>query len=118
MLVLEGAEGALPDAVLVRRLPRCADVDRLRALLDEGGEAGGLEARPVIRDERDRADLAGLASGPTRIARKRKPCKRSFPNRLRHCLIRTPVVALAVLQLPSSTGFVVDRGNRMPVGLT
>ena len=25
--------------------------------------------------------------------------------------------ALAVLQLPSSTGFVVDRGNRMPVGL-
>ena len=71
----------------------------------------------VIRDERDRADLAGLASGPTRIARKRKPCKRSFPNRLRHCLIRTPDVALAVLQLPSSTGFVVDRGNRMPVGL-
>ena len=62
VLVLEGAEGALPDAVLVRRLPPCADVDRLRALLDEGGEAGGLEAWPVIRDERDRADLAGLAS--------------------------------------------------------
>jgi len=63
VLVLEGAEGALPDAVLVRRLPRCADVDRLRALLDEGGEAGGLEAWPVIRDERDRADLAGLGIG-------------------------------------------------------
>ncbi|MGB8352008.1 MAG: hypothetical protein WCE47_16405 [Gaiella sp.] len=48
---------------LVRRLPPCADVDRLRALLDEGGEAGGLEAWPVIRDERDRADLAGLGVG-------------------------------------------------------
>ena len=92
-------------------------MDRLRARLDEGGEAGGLEAWPVIRDERDRADLAGLASGPTRIARKRKPCKRSFPQAppLPHTDASS---ALAVLQLPSSTGFVVDRGNRMPVGLT
>lgn len=43
-------------------------MDRLRALLDEGGEAGGLEARPVIRDERDRADLAGLGVGAEQLS--------------------------------------------------
>ena len=67
-----------------------------------------------IEVKNDRAKTT-RAAGPTRIARKRKPRKRPFPNRLRHGLIRTPVVALAVLQLPSSAGFVVDRGNGMPV---
>ena len=59
VLVLERAEGALADAVLVRALAAGADVDQLRSPLDAGGEADRLEAGAVIGDERDRADLAG-----------------------------------------------------------
>ena len=58
VLVFQGAEGAFADTVLVRRVPPGADVDQLRPLLDVGGETSGLEARPVIGDERYRANLA------------------------------------------------------------
>ena len=58
LLVLQGAEGAFADTVLVRRVPPGADVDQLGPLLDVGGETSGLEARPVVGGERDRADLA------------------------------------------------------------
>ena len=58
MLVLQRAEGALADAVLVRALAAGADVDQLRPLLDVGGEANRLEAGAVVRDVSDRADLA------------------------------------------------------------
>ena len=51
VLVLERAEGAFADAVLVRALASGADVDQLGALLDVGGEADRLEARAVVGDE-------------------------------------------------------------------
>src|SRR5437867_4466587 len=52
VLVLERAEGALANAVLVRALASGADVDQLRPSLDVGGEADRLEARPVVGDDR------------------------------------------------------------------
>ena len=58
VLVLERAEGALADAVLVGRLPPGADVDQLGPPLDVGGEAGRLEAGAVVGDQGDRPDLA------------------------------------------------------------
>ena len=57
VLVLQGAEGAFADAVLLRALAAGADVDQLRAPLDVGGEADRLEARAVIGDDRESAIL-------------------------------------------------------------
>ena len=55
VFVLERAEGALADAVLVRRLAAGADVDQLGAAVDVGGEADRLEARPVVAVESGRS---------------------------------------------------------------
>ncbi len=60
VLVLQGAEGAFADAVLLRRLPSGADVDQLGPAFDVGGEADGLEAGAVVGDDGDRADLTRL----------------------------------------------------------
>ena len=46
-----------------RALAPSADVDQLGLLLDERGEAAGLEAGPVVRDHSDRPDLAGRGIG-------------------------------------------------------
>src|SRR5262249_5874879 len=59
VLVLQGAEGALADAVLVRALAPGADVDQLGPFVDVGGEADRLEAGPVVVDNGDRPDLTG-----------------------------------------------------------
>jgi hypothetical protein len=48
VLVLERAEGALTDAVLVGALAAGSDVDQLRPAFDVGGEADRLEAGAVI----------------------------------------------------------------------
>lgn len=57
--MLERAEGTFADAVLARALAAGSDADQLGPFVDVGGEADRLEARPAIRDECDRADLAG-----------------------------------------------------------
>lgn len=49
VLVLERAEGALADAVLVRTLAPGADVDQLGPAFDAGGEADRLEAGAVVQ---------------------------------------------------------------------
>ena len=63
VLVLQRLEGAFADAVLAGALVAGADMDQLRVLADEAGEAAGPEAAAVIGHDGDGTDLACLWVG-------------------------------------------------------
>ena len=63
MLVLQRLEGTLAHAVLAGTLDPRADVDQLGSAVDEAGEVVRLEARPVVGDDADRAQLSTLRVG-------------------------------------------------------
>ena len=63
VLVLQRLEVAFADAVLAGALVPGADVDQLGMVVDEAGDAPGLEAAAVVGHDRDRPDLAGLGVG-------------------------------------------------------
>ena len=63
VLVLQRAERSFADAVLAGALRPGTDVDQFGVLVDEAGEAPGLEAAAVVGHDRYRAYLARLGVG-------------------------------------------------------